>query len=149
MSPGGPYLLAALICEKVLTETDGVQSVIRIIDRITHMEPVEDLAEPMKRFPYQLAFFLLLKAGAARGSRTLEVRFVKPSGESPEPLVQQLYFEGEDDRGVVVYAQMAVEFDMPGVHWFDVLVDNELLTRIPFRVIYMPQLRQRRGTSGA
>lgn len=31
----GPYLNAALICEKMLREADGVLSPIRIIDRYT------------------------------------------------------------------------------------------------------------------
>ena len=31
----GPYLSAALLCEKVLEEKDGVKSAIRIIDRVT------------------------------------------------------------------------------------------------------------------
>lgn len=35
MDTGGPYVNAALICEKVLQETDGVLSVVRIIDRFT------------------------------------------------------------------------------------------------------------------
>ncbi len=30
---GGPFLQAAFICEKVLTEADGTVSAIRIIDR--------------------------------------------------------------------------------------------------------------------
>ena len=31
----GPYLVAALFCEKVLSEKDGVISTMRIVDRIT------------------------------------------------------------------------------------------------------------------
>jgi hypothetical protein len=34
MDSGGPYLNAALLCEKVLHEKDEVLSVMRIIDRI-------------------------------------------------------------------------------------------------------------------
>lgn len=33
---GGPFLSAALLCEKVLVEQDGIKSAIRIIDRVTH-----------------------------------------------------------------------------------------------------------------
>jgi hypothetical protein len=31
----GPYLIAALICEKVLQEKDGTVSIIRMVDRVT------------------------------------------------------------------------------------------------------------------
>ena len=30
----GPYLIAALICQKVLEEKDGVLSAVRIVDRL-------------------------------------------------------------------------------------------------------------------
>lgn len=36
ISRTGPYLQAALLCERVMEEKDGVLSVIRIIDRLIH-----------------------------------------------------------------------------------------------------------------
>jgi len=36
ISRTGPYLQAALLCERVMQEKDGVLSVIRIIDRVIH-----------------------------------------------------------------------------------------------------------------
>jgi hypothetical protein len=43
MDAGGPYLNAALLCEKVLQERDGVLSIIRIIDRAQHVWSIEEL----------------------------------------------------------------------------------------------------------
>jgi len=36
---GGPYLVNALFCNKVLMETDGVPSYIRVVDRWTISGP--------------------------------------------------------------------------------------------------------------
>lgn len=38
-SIGGPYLKAALLCEKVLQEQDGVVTLVRIIDRFVTQVP--------------------------------------------------------------------------------------------------------------
>jgi len=140
----GPFLLAAVTCERVLNEADGVQSIIRIIDRITHTPVVETPNAPMAPFDYPLTLFILLKAGIASGSYTLRVTVVNPSGDSPQPFQQSVYFEGDEDRGVGVSLQTAVRFQTPGIHWFEIHLDDVRLTKIPFRIIYMPQFRQQR-----
>ena len=38
MPEGGPYWATAVLCEKVLEEKDGVQSLIRVVDRITDLD---------------------------------------------------------------------------------------------------------------
>lgn len=144
----GPYLSAAFLCEKVLVEGDGVKSAIRIIDRVTHSPAVSDPHEEMKPFNYKLTLLIKLKSGWARGSYPLEIRLVKPSAEVATPMQQMLNFEGEEDRGVDIVAEIAVRLDMVGIYWFKVYLNDIPLTQIPFRVIYMPRVRQIRGSSG-
>ena len=144
----GPYLLAAFLCERVLNETDGVQSAIRIVDRFTHSVVVDTHNVPMEPFNHPITFFLLLKAGVASGSYNLRITLVKPSGDSPEPFQQPIYFEGDEDRGVALSLGMVLRLEMPGIHWFDVHLDDVRLTRVPFRVIYMPQVKQTHGQRG-
>ncbi|MDO8137789.1 MAG: hypothetical protein Q6354_09125 [Candidatus Brocadiales bacterium] len=50
-----------------------------------------------------------------------------------------LVFEGEEDRGVDVVGNMQIEFEMPGIYWFQVELDGKPLTQIPLRIIYVPQ----------
>ena len=141
----GPYLSAAFLCEKVLTESDNVKSAIRIVDRVTHTVVRPDPPPTMEPFEHQLVLYLRFKSGSARGPMSLEVRFTKPSGESPTPLQQTINFEGEDDRGTDVVGNMNLKLDLAGLYWFDVYLDRERLTRIPLRIVYFPQIRQTGG----
>ena len=139
---GGPYLAAAILCEKILVEADGVKSAIRIIDRINHTVVGPDPPKAMEAFDYQLNLLLKFKSGMARGPMSLEVRFMKPSGESPSPTRQTVNFEGEDDRGVDIIANLQLKLDQAGLHWFDISLEGERVTRVPLRVVYLSQVRQ-------
>jgi hypothetical protein len=144
----GPYLLAAFICEKILEERDGVKSAIRIVDRVMRTVVGPSPPKEMEAFDYDLTLLIRMTSGMARGPYTLEVRLVKPSGESPPPLMQTVHFEGEEDRGIDVVVGMRIKLDMTGVYWFQIRLDEVRLTQIPLRVIYIPQVRQIRGSSG-
>ena len=140
-SSQGPFLGAAFLCEKILLENDGVASVIRIVDRLIHRPFAEDPQGAMEPFPHELSLFLMFKAGVARGPMSLEVRLEKPSGESGAPFLQTVSFEGDGDRGVNVITKLNATWNMPGLYWFDILLDGSRVTRIPLRVVYNPQFR--------
>ncbi len=133
--PGGPYLSAALICERVLAEQDGVASVIRIVDRVFFV--IDEDGNPISP-QYAFHLFITLKSGAARGSFTLAVQMEKPSTETVPLLEAPVLFEGEE-RGVNIVYGVAFEPDGAGLYWFDVLFENERITRIPLRVVYQSQ----------
>jgi len=133
----GPHVIAALICERLLMEQDGVASAIRIIDRIFFGEDQDgNLITPN----YPFTIYLNLKSGAARGSFPVKVQMEKPSGERAEIIEASVLFEGED-RGANVVVQTVFEPDHPGLYWFDVLLGDseEPVTRIPLRVVFQPQ----------
>lgn len=138
-SSDGPFLVAALLCERVLEEKDGVKSAIRIIDRVIHAVATPELQREMAPFRFPLALLISLKAGAARGSFELGIRLVKPSGEASARTNQTVYFEGDEDRGVDVVANTVVEFEYAGIYWFEIYFDNKLITKIPLRIVYLPQ----------
>ena len=144
----GPYLSAALICEKVMEERDGVKSVIRIIDRVTRTAVGPHPPQEMEPFDYEMAMLIKFKSGRARGTYPLEIQLVKPSGESPTPVRQTILFEGEDDRGIDIVTNMRIRFDQTGIYWFNIILNSVRLTRIPFRVIYLPQVREMSAPSG-
>lgn len=145
---GGPYLSAALLCEKVLVEQDGVKSAIRIIDRITRTVAAPTPPQEMEPFEYALTLLLILKAGWARGAFPLQITLIKPSGESPAPFQQTIYFEGEEDRGVDVMVNLRIMLDLAGIYWLEIRLSDQPLTRVPFRVIYLPQVTQTHGSGG-
>lgn len=144
----GPYLEAALLCEKVLQEVDGVKSCIRIFDRIIRQKTGPAIPVEMEPFEQELCLFIRFKSGSARGPRALQLKMVKPSGESPAPITNTLIFEGEDDRGVDMVVGVKVKFDQVGLYWFWVILDSFTLTRIPLRIVYIPQFRQNQLAGG-
>ena len=138
----GPYLVAALLCEKVLQEKDETISVIRLVDRIAVTVNALASSEAMPPTPINLNALISLKSGLAKGRGTVKWRVETPSGlKLPDQLLPVL-FEG-DDRGVNLIVTLNMLIEQEGVYWFDVILDEQLLTRIPLRILY-----QRIGQSG-
>ncbi|MGB8346664.1 MAG: hypothetical protein WCD86_17385 [Ktedonobacteraceae bacterium] len=131
----GPYLIAAILCEKVLQEKDETVSIIRMIDRVTLTVPASISPETLPPLPLNLTLFLSFKSGSAKGRNTIKLRIESPSGiKLPEQLLPIL-FEGED-RGANLILALNLVIDQEGVYWFDIFLEEELITRIPLRMIY-------------
>ena len=138
----GPYLVAALLCERVLQEKDETISVIRMVDRIVVTVNALGSPETIPPTPVNLSALISLKSGSARGRGTVKWRVETPSGlKLPDQLLPVL-FEG-DDRGVNLIVALNLLIDQEGVYWFNVILEEKLLTRIPLRILY-----QRIGQSG-
>ena len=146
----GPYI-TALLCERVLEEKDGIKTAIRIIDRVTHVRVGPDAPPTLPPFDYQLSLMMKLTSGATRGLYSVVVHLVKPSGESTEVVRQAVNFEGDDDRGGDIVGQLKLRIEMTGVYWFEIFLDDrgktELLTRLPFRVVYLPHISPKPGSA--
>lgn len=138
----GPYLSAALLCEKVLEEKDGVKSAIRIIDRITRTAVGPNPPLEMEPFQYNVILLLKFKSGWARGVHAIKIQPVKPSGELMPEIVNSALFEGEEDRGVDIVGNVVFMLDQTGIYWIHIYVNDVKVTQIPLRVIYIPQVRQ-------
>jgi len=131
---GGPYVTAAMICERVLTEQDGALSAIRIIDRVFFITDSD--GTPLQ--PQQpITFVLMFKSGSARGTVNVQLRAEKPSGEQAPVAEANLLMEGED-RGANLVLSAGFEPDQQGLYWYDVLVEGEVVTRMPLRAVYQP-----------
>jgi len=128
----GPYLNAALLCEKVLSEADGVLTAVRVIDRFIVSGPNPEMS------PATLPLFLLimLKSGQFRGPSVIKFYVETPSAQRLPTLEFQVNFEGDDDRGVNVVANISFQAHETGVYWFTLLYQDQPLTRIPLRVLY-------------
>ncbi len=133
--PQGPYLSVAVICERVLREQDGVLSLIRVIDRITHTIVGAQLPDPLPPVSYTMWFVLALKSGSARGRQTLKMVQEQPSGLRRDLLEHSIMLEGED-RGTNFVAQIQAKFEQEGVYWFDVFLNDQFMTRMPLRLTY-------------
>lgn len=135
----GPYLSAAVICERALQEASGVFSLIRMFDRLTQtavgISPMPATLPPVVQ---PLTLFVALKSGRARGKMTLSVQVESPDGLIRELVVQPLLFEG-DDRGANAVMEIQMQLEQEGVYWFHILLDGQFLTKIPLRLIVLYQ----------
>ena len=137
---GGPYLCTAVFCEKILTESDGVNSLVRIIDRFTISGEQPD----MPASNIQLTICIFLKAGDFRGPAEVRIEPVSPSGHKYPELKFHVNFEGDNDRGIGLTVGLRTTFKEAGLYWFDVRLDEQLITRMPLRLVY-----QRNPVSGS
>lgn len=145
---GGPYVAAAFLCEKVLNELDNVPSYVRVLDRVTVTPPVGSTqpAGSMPSFPFQCTLVVSFKSGRAKGRHDVAIQVEGPSGLREDEVVYPMLFEGED-RGVALNLQVNLILTHEGIHWFDVTIDQRLVTRVPLRVIYQPAGLVRAGAS--
>lgn len=156
---GGPYVNAAVLCERAIQETDGVLTIVRAVDKVT-AQPIPgsgDTTAPggMQPFPLSLSLVVIMKAGHARGDYTLAIRPEDPTGAQLLALETPLSFTGTDDgQGANVVINLNLGIQHEGLYWFDVLLSGELITRVPLRIEYRPvadqppPAPQAHGTSG-
>jgi hypothetical protein len=131
----GPYVQVAALCERVLTEADGVLSLIRIVDVITHTERGPDPPREMPEVRYPLTLVLTLKAGTARGRHDVTITPELPSGETRQPFTTTVQMEGAG-RGTNIVMQMNIPYTLEGLYWFNVRFGEHILTRLPLQVRY-------------
>jgi uncharacterized protein DUF6941 len=126
-----PYLQMAVFCEKILREADGVLSVIRVIDRLVHFGSDKE----MQPFTHQFFVCLTFKSGFMNSKMTIWIKPKSPEGRQLAEMSFPVLFEGYD-RGAGVLVQLSFTFESEGLYWFDVFVEDELVTRMPMRVLY-------------
>lgn len=127
-----PWIQAACVCEKVLVEQDRVPSLIRIVDTYTMIlpDPVPDNAVPS----VDLVAFVSLKSGDVAGNFDVGLRLVDPNGKASKVRKWAVELRG-NEHGANLKLDFNLVNPLVGLYWFDVLwIDDELLTRIPFRL---------------
>ncbi len=133
----GPWVYAAFFAEKVLREADGVTSYIRVIDRITTTIIGSNAPANMPTTVLSLNLVIGLRSDAARGSYEITVRPEPPSGirELQPSINYPILFEGEE-RGAQMVIELNYQAEEQGLHWFDVLLEERVITRVPLRIVY-------------
>ncbi len=110
-------------------------SIIRAVDRVTLNALGPDAPpEVPEGAVFSATLLIALKSGDARGRNAVVVRQEQPSGQYLSDHTMDVMFEG-DERGVNLVLNLTFPA-IEGLHWFDVLVNNKPLTRVPLRVIH-------------
>lgn len=131
-----PLVVVAALCEKILRETDGTLSAIRIVDRFT-LQSVGDAPPPA---PAQILMHALLsfKSGAFKDAFDVTFRVVRPSGKVKAlPNSFPAKFEG-GTQGVNFMISFVLLADERGLHAFDAMRGEQVLARIPFTLVDAP-----------
>ena len=127
-----PYITAALLCEKVLQEKDGSLSLVRIADNVQyHAVGLAQGTKPVFTIQGLLAF----KSGPVSGDHKVNLIIEAPNGGRrdafPHPI--KVALRG-NDHGQNLILNVSIEIAQDGLYWFDVMFDEELLTRIPLTI---------------
>ncbi len=143
MPDTGPHVGLATFCDKALLERDGVLSVIRAIDRLTVVaQGGEAPAELPQEHKINPTLVIGLRSDQALGRHQLIIEGEEPDGNRLPSAKFDLMFEG-GERGINIVAPIVLNAK-EGLYWFTVKLGDQLLTKVPLRVIYqrMPTLGQ-------
>jgi hypothetical protein len=132
-----PYLVAAVMCEQVLTEKDGVVSLIRLVDTLnTNVMGGKDEtdADTLPALAMSLTLFISFRAGPARGKREAAVFLYDPTGTrkaeaGPFPMV---FTAAEEGHNVNIMLNLVLK-DM-GLYWLEIVMAGKVLSRVPMTV---------------
>ncbi|MGD0799282.1 MAG: hypothetical protein ABR910_16320 [Acidobacteriaceae bacterium] len=137
-----PWVQVAIFCQNAIIEANsGSRSIIKNVDGVT-MGGITSEMQPMQ---VQLTLALILKSGEMKGQYYLKVRYNSPGEVKTEGPSLPCYFEG-GDRGLQTVIPLGFLATEPGIYWFDLLLDGQILTRMPVRVMY--QQMQMQGIRG-
>lgn len=121
----GPFVRGALLCERVLCETDGALSAIRILHE------GRAVASPV---PVTL-MLMLVRGEVSAGSHRAVLQIRGPEGQilSAKPIEFRID-DGGPEQSSSVILDISFEPRAPGVYWFQVLwgEDGRLVTQVPF-----------------
>jgi len=131
---GGPFVTVATFCERVLEEKDGVNTLVRIVDRYyVDISSSEQLPTGVKP-AIATSLMVIVKSGDFRGPATVTIKLRLPSGDYSERVVNApVTFDG-GENGVSLQVQMGIEIGRYGLYWAEVEIDGRLITRTPLRV---------------
>jgi hypothetical protein len=123
---GRPFVRAALLCERVLRETDGVLSAIRFV----HEGSTIDLGDP----PIRAALLVMLVRGEAPpGTHRALLRILAPEQRMLSAKEIEITFDESGPEQISsLMLDLSFEPHRPGLYWFQVLWGGRLLTQMPF-----------------
>jgi len=136
-------VLAALLCEKVLREADGVVSAIRIADKIIQTAAAPGAPDEMAPFVMtNLTLLIVVKADRAQGRHVVSIVPTLPDGTTLPAAETPIELQ-RGSGGVNVVVPLALPISATGVYWFDVALRGprtrgagRLTARVPLEVVF-------------
>jgi hypothetical protein len=130
-----PYLIAAFFCERILKEEDGVLSAIRIVDVFNVHVPKENPPDSIPAI--QLTMMTIFKSEEpATYSLTFEI--LSPSGQKYRGGQSAMMSLEGKEKGANLILHFPVAANEYGLYWIDLFIDEERITRVPFKIQLAP-----------
>lgn len=139
----GPFVIAALLCERVLQESDGSLTAVRTADMLTVTPVGEPIPEGATLVGAAPRLFLLLSfRGGTLGSKHV----VTLTGHSPSGATETFPpMEGELTTtvpgavpGFNFIVQVQAGWQHQGVYWFEVRLDGRRVSVVPLLLVIAP-----------
>ena len=131
---GGPFIAAAVLCQGVSEESDGVFSVTRIVDEIRlALSPDAPEDYPSKDKPIEIplwALVIIRKGDARVGKHKLRLVVEQPNGKVREAFKTDVEMPEYPNGTTTVRAKMLMKLHSSGVFWIDVILGRQRLTRM-------------------
>ena len=137
----GPYIVAALLVERLLVEQDSTVSAIRIVDRF-HAEGIAqviavtgtDVSSAYLPIPEPVEFTLLIMAKdfPHEGADELTIELIDPLGQSPLGVAEQIVDINGSLHGGSLAVPVKFALGVGGIHWISIRYHGRELTRSAF-----------------
>ncbi|MBX3693737.1 MAG: hypothetical protein KF790_01045 [Steroidobacteraceae bacterium] len=131
-----PFVVVATSCEKILTEKDGVCSLIRIVDTY-HIPDISPEVPPDAQMPFQA--LIVLKSGDLKGQFEVGLQIRKPDGTISQQNPKWPILLNGGEHGANVLLTFALPPSILGLYWIDVLWGDEVLTSFPVKLAKQQQ----------
>jgi hypothetical protein len=168
-----PLICAALFCGQILVDKDNVVSAIRIVDIMTvqkieagqsfpvtasgafggpvgmfqQTQTIAGVPQPTPYLAAQTNLLIMIKAGNAKGDRLFRIDAICPSGKKEKGQEVTINLIG-NEFGVNISGPYLVRADEEGLYWYEVLINDRVLTKMPLRIVHampIPQMEQPAG----
>jgi hypothetical protein len=127
-----PQLAVAVFCERAIADSDGVYTVIRIVDQLKLQGPVIPPAGTMIAIP--IAMLIGFKAGTVKGKLPVSLTQVDPNGSRTSLPSREMKFNGEMTGSFLYAERMGIKYGGNGVYWFEFRLNNKLYVKLPLLV---------------
>lgn len=136
-SSPGPYVQAALLCERVVQEKAGRVTIVRLLDRVVVRAVTNAGPSQIPTTIVQCHAVVILKTGSRPGKYKLRLVLTSPSKKRLREFSVDINLPAEEDQGVNIVMPIEFPAEEEGVYWFEVKLNDEEspLTKTSLRLV--------------
>jgi hypothetical protein len=122
----GPYVGLAVFCTRIDRQADGSIDIIGVVESVNLASP---FSPPLTNNSLMMTVVVSVRGGTLRGALPLAIRGHYPDG-TPGTTLSQLVEFTDAQPTVTMALPIQIAIGDLGVYWFDITLNQRLLTRI-------------------